>query len=213
MTLVIQLSMSANGRRRLHEVTGTPTQKLGMVTIGSVAVQSALFVETTAELFARVFRELKPRTPVPSVRVEFCQFANANSFIRIENGALEIRLSDVLDHAPAQVIEALAHILISKLYRKPIPRAHNHRYRLYLNRKDVRQKLHQIRRQRGRKLMSDPAGQFYDLEEIFENINVQYFGGMMSRPDLGWSLRPSRTTLGHYDPSHHAIILSKRRCN
>jgi hypothetical protein len=31
----------------------------------------------------------------------------------------------------------------------------------------------------------------------------------MARPELGWSVRPSRITLGHYDPSHHAIILSR----
>jgi hypothetical protein len=31
---------------------------------------------------------------------------------------------------------------------------------------------------------------------------------MMARPDLGWTVRSSRTTLGHYDPSHHAIVLS-----
>jgi hypothetical protein len=30
----------------------------------------------------------------------------------------------------------------------------------------------------------------------------------MPRPRLGWSLRPSRTTLGHYDPSHNTIVLS-----
>jgi hypothetical protein len=31
----------------------------------------------------------------------------------------------------------------------------------------------------------------------------------MARPLLGWSRRPSRVTLGHYDPSHNAIILSR----
>jgi hypothetical protein len=31
----------------------------------------------------------------------------------------------------------------------------------------------------------------------------------MARPLLGWSRRPSRTTLGHYDPSHNAIVISK----
>lgn len=31
----------------------------------------------------------------------------------------------------------------------------------------------------------------------------------MARPALGWSKRTSRTTLGHYDPSHHAIVLSR----
>ncbi len=31
----------------------------------------------------------------------------------------------------------------------------------------------------------------------------------MARPELGWSLRPSRQTLGHYDPAHNTIVLSK----
>jgi hypothetical protein len=31
----------------------------------------------------------------------------------------------------------------------------------------------------------------------------------MAQPLLGWSRRPSRATLGHYDPSHNAIILSR----
>jgi hypothetical protein len=31
----------------------------------------------------------------------------------------------------------------------------------------------------------------------------------MARPLLGWSRQPSRVMLGHYDPSHNAIILSR----
>ena len=30
-------------------------------------LQSSLFFETAAEIYARVFRELKPRTPVPEL--------------------------------------------------------------------------------------------------------------------------------------------------
>jgi predicted metal-dependent hydrolase len=69
--------------------------------------------------------------------------------------------------------------------------------------------LQRIRRERGRKHKSSAKGSTYDLEEIFEDLNLRLFGGMMSRPELGWSLHPSRSTLGHYDPSHHAIVLSK----
>jgi predicted metal-dependent hydrolase len=46
------------------------------------------------------------------------------------------------------------------------------------------------------------------LRQIFDELNVSFFGGMMAEPRLGWSLRASRTTLGHYDPSHNAIVLS-----
>ena len=30
----------------------------------------------------------------------------------------------------------------------------------------------------------------------------------MAQPALGWGIRTSRTTLGHYDASHNAIVLS-----
>lgn len=178
------------------------------MTYAAHSLASALFFETPEEMYARVFRHLKPRTPVPSIRVDFCEFANANSFIRLENGSIEVRITDVLKDAPPPVTEALAFILLSKLYRKPVPRAFSHRYRLYLNRRDVRQELQRIRRERGRKHINGARGRCYDLSEIFEELNLKFFGGLMARPDIGWSKRPSRTTLGHYDPSHHAIVLS-----
>ncbi|HEV2448639.1 MAG TPA: M48 family peptidase, partial [Candidatus Sulfopaludibacter sp.] len=76
-------------------------------------LQSALFFETPQELFARVFSEWKPRTPPPAVRVQFCKFANANSFVRWDESGLEVRITDVLEGAPAPILEALANILIS----------------------------------------------------------------------------------------------------
>jgi hypothetical protein len=174
-----------------------------------MAVESILFFETPEQIYARVFRELKPRTPLPAITVEFCAFANANSQIRLENSRLHVRITDILESAPAPILEALAMILLSKLYRRPVPRHFAHRYRLYMNRRDVRHHLQRLRQERGRKYVSGGRGDTYDLEEIFEAINLRYFHGLMARPELGWSRRPSRTMLGHYDPSHHVIILSK----
>lgn len=172
-------------------------------------LQSSLFFETPEEIYARVFRELKPRTALPEVGVEFCRFANADSFIRLENGRIHVRMSDLLAGAPAPVLEALAHILLGKLYRKPIPRVYSYRYRLYLNRRDVRRQAHLVRQIRGRKFLSGPHGEVHNLEEIFERLNQQYFDGLLGRPQLGWSRGASRSMLGHFDPSHNAIIVSR----
>jgi len=172
-------------------------------------VQSSLFFETPEEIYARVFRELKPRTPVPALRVEFCKFANADSSIRLEKGSLRVRISDLLASAPAPVMEALAHILLGKLYRKPVARLYHHRYRLYLNRRDVRRQADLVRQIRGRKFVSGPQGTVYNLEEIFERLNRQFFDGLLGMPRLGWSRGASRSMLGHFDPSHNAIILSR----
>jgi hypothetical protein len=171
--------------------------------------QSSLFFETPEEIYGRVFRELKPRTPVPELHVEFCRFANADSFIKLENGCLRVRISDLLAAAPAPVMEALAYILLGKLYRKPVARLYNHRYRLYLNRRDMRRQAHLVRQIRGRKFVSGPKGEVYDLEEIFQRLNQRFFDGLLGMPRLGWSRGTSRSMLGHFDPSHNAIIISR----
>jgi hypothetical protein len=156
-----------------------------------------------------VFQELRPRTPLPQIGVTFHRFANANSFIKWAEGRLEVRLPDLLAGAPAPVHEALAYILMHKLLRKPVPAVYNDRYRRFLNRADMRRSLHLVRQIRGRKFVSGPQGEVYNLEEIFEELNREYFFGLMARPLLGWSKRVSRTMLGHFDPSHNAIILSR----
>ncbi|MFB3825395.1 MAG: SprT-like domain-containing protein [Bryobacteraceae bacterium] len=172
-------------------------------------LQSSLFFETPEQIYGRVFRLVRPRTAVPRIRVEFCRFANADSFIRLEDGLLHVRISDLLEGAPAPVQEALAYILIAKLFRRPIPRVYNYRYRLYLNRRDVRRQAHLVRQIRGRKFLSSPRGAHFDLDEIFEKLNAEYFEGMLGRPAMSWSRRVSRSMLGHFDPSHNAIIISR----
>ena len=62
-------------------------------------LQSAIFFETPEEIFTRVFTELRPRTTLPSVRLRFCKFANANSSARWDENGLEFRITDVLERA------------------------------------------------------------------------------------------------------------------
>jgi len=162
-----------------------------------------------ASLYSRIFRELRPRTPLPAIRVQFRRYASANAQVRLENGTLLVRIADTLEGAPESVHEALAEILLAKLLRKPVPAHSNDRYRRYLNRRDIRDSLDLVRQIRGRKRMEHPTGAHYNLEEMFEELNHRYFWGLMARPQLGWSPYASRTMLGHYDPSHNAIVLSR----
>jgi hypothetical protein len=178
-------------------------------TVWENASRGESLLETVEQIYERVFRSLKPRTPVPRITVRFRKYANANSRIRFASGHLQADISDLLEGAPVSVHEALASILIAKLFRKlPDPGAVT-RYRRYLNHAEVRRMLHLVKQQRGRKLFLPPAGRVFDLVEIFEELNLEYFHGLLARPELGWSLRASRTTLGHYDPSHNVIVLSR----
>jgi hypothetical protein len=173
------------------------------------SVESAVLFEPPTTICARIFRELKPRTPLPEIRFEFRPFANARSTVELRDGVLSLQVADILQSAPAPVLESLVHILLAKLFRRPVPRQFSHRYRLWMNRKDVRRAFEQTQQARGHKRMDSPAGEHYDLVELFESINFQFFHGLLARPDLGWSRTPSKVRLGHYDPSHHAIVLSR----
>mgnify|MGYP001050157490 FL=1 len=180
-----------------------------MLSLSDMQVERAPTQEAARRICARVFAQLRPRTHVPPIDVEFCRFANPNSYVHLKQGRLQLRLTDMLEGGPAPILEALLFILLGKLFRKPIPSLYARRYRAYFNRREVRRDVDLLRQLRGRKFVSDPRGAHYDLEVVFEDLNVRFFHGLMARPRLGWSRGRSRTMLGHYDPAHNAIIISK----
>jgi hypothetical protein len=69
--------------------------------------------------------------------------------------------------------------------------------------------MHLVRQTRGRKFISGPQGQVHDLAPIFDDLNQRYFGGLMASPQLGWSRTRNKRLLGHFDPCHNAIIISR----
>ena len=165
--------------------------------------------ERLLPIFQESYRELRPRAPIPELQVKFYAFANINNTIRLREGKLLVRISDLLEGAPEPILRALAHILLAKLYRKPIEREHSTRYRRYVSSHDITQKAHLMRQRRGRKRIESPKGRVYDLEEIFEKLNARFFYGLLARPQMTWSRSDARNMLGHYDPAHNAIVVSK----
>jgi hypothetical protein len=165
--------------------------------------------DSIVTIFLDTFRELHPATPPPPMSVRFFPFANVNNTIRLREGRLLVRLSDLLEGAPEQVLRAIAHILIAKMYRKAIEPALSSCYRKYILSSVVRKKAHLIRQLRGRKQLGSAQGSYYDLDSIFESLNLRFFGGMQARPKMSWSQRRARNLLGHYDPAHNAIIVSR----
>ena len=165
--------------------------------------------ERLTEVFQQTHRELRPRSPVPELEIEFFSFANINNTIRLREGRLLVRLSDLLEGAPEPVIQAIAHILLAKMYRKPIDRSHAARYRRYVSSHHMTAKAHLVRQVRGRKRIASPQGRVYDLDAMFEELNFRFFHGLLARPQMTWSSEDARNRLGHYDPAHNAIVISR----
>ena len=165
--------------------------------------------EGLLEIFQETYRELRPVSSVPELKIEFFAFANVNNTIRLRNGRLLVRLSDLLEGAPDAVLHAIAHILLAKMYRQPIDRGHAARYRKYVAGHDIVRKTHLVRQVRGRKRLREARGHSYDLDTIFEELNTRFFHGLLARPRMSWSQSKTRRILGHYDPAHNAIIISR----
>ncbi len=141
--------------------------------------------------------------------IRFRRFTSLNTTIRLRGGEVRVHLSDLLEGAPEPVLRAIAHILIGKLYRKPLDAVHVRRYRRFSLSESVVRQMESIRQTRGRKRLLGPKGRFYDLDEVFEAINQRFFFGLLGRPVLTWSAQESRRSLGHYDPAHNTIVVSR----
>ncbi len=146
---------------------------------------------------------------MPQFRVEFHPFAGLRSTIRLHADAAEVRISDLLAQAPPLVFEALAEILLAQIFRRRASREARECYAAYISSPALRGRIDEARRRRGFKRLLPPQGQFFDLAEIFERLNRRYFRNRISPPRLGWSVKRSRSVLGHYDAAHHTISISR----
>ena len=160
-------------------------------------------------LFQEEYRAIRPRAPIPPIHVRFYRFTSLNTTIRLREGQLKVHLSDLLEGAPDTVLRAIAHILLAKLYRKPLNPTHNLRYRRFASSESVLRQTERIRQTRGRKKISTAKGDYYDLDEVFETLNHRFFYGLLGRPLLTWSEHKARRLLGHYDAAHNTIMISR----
>ncbi|MFL6414080.1 MAG: SprT-like domain-containing protein [Bryobacteraceae bacterium] len=172
-------------------------------------MQTAIFFESLEEIYGRIYRSMNPRANLQEVSVRFRRYANANSRIRLDRDKLAVDISDVLREAPAPIQEALAILLVSKLLRKRPDPMFVAQYQRYVNTSKVQDALQTAKRERGRKVVRSASGEFFDLNELFIDLNKRYFNDKLRKPTLGWSLRRSRSTLGHYDPAHDAVVVSR----
>ena len=168
------------------------------------------FLEHLKSIFSTAHRELRPRTPLPEIKVEFFPFAGLNHTARLNEGRLTVRVSDIFTEAPPEVYHSLALILLARLYRKKVDSSHHNTYRSFILQSDIQERARAIRSLRSRaRAARGSRGRHVDLEELFDALNHRYFRGSLDKPRLSWSARKSRFVLGRYDVTHHTIFISR----
>jgi predicted metal-dependent hydrolase len=173
----------------------------------SVSVSPAAALESA---FRRVHRQLKPRTTLPTIQTEFFPSAGANHSATLEEGVLNVRVSDLFHDATPDIFETLATILLSKLYKKKIDPEYNRKYRRYTMSEPMLERSRHVRSERGRRTRTTGSGgRHYDLAPLFEDINAQYFESSLRKPELSWTGRKTRSVMGRYDFDQDVIFVSK----
>jgi hypothetical protein len=164
-------------------------------------------------VFSDAFRQLERgrrfRPDISDIEVKFYPYAGLQHTIRVRAGRVYVRLSDLFQAAPPEVIRALAFLLVARLLSRKAPRDQERIYRAFAFSPQLLRASDIARRQRGRKVFSSAHGRVYNLEKIFARLNRRYFDGEVEKPVLTWSQRRARSILGHHDAAHDTITISK----
>lgn len=128
--------------------------------------------------------------------------------IRKQRGRWVIRISDHCRKAPRPVLEAIIQILACKILRRRPPQAAMEIYEGFRQTPEIEAAVRARRLERGRKRISSSNGVYHSLQDIFGELNAQYFNEQLEVSRIGWGPHPSWGRLGHYDSTHRTITVS-----
>jgi len=161
-------------------------------------------------IFKTAHCELRPRTPIPEIQIEFFPFAGLNHTARLHKNRLLIRVSDIFTDAPADIYRSLALILLGKLYRKKVDGSYHREYRTFILSEPIQERARIIRNNRCRLTRTRGSqGRHVDLDSIFGRLNAAYFRNALIKPRLSWSAKKTRYVLGRFDITHNTIFISR----
>src|SRR5580692_12150045 len=119
-------------------------------------------------LCQRVFTRLGCEGRPPRFRVEFYKYSSLVLTIRRREEVVYVRFSDLLRRAPRAVLEGAAALLLARVYRRKAPRTLVEPYLEYARSDRTRTRMNRMRRGRVRLAATNPQGQHFDLERLFD---------------------------------------------
>ncbi|MFH1742548.1 MAG: hypothetical protein ABIH23_26385 [bacterium] len=159
---------------------------------------------------AREVCSMYPKSPRGPYRVSFYGYNSLKSTIRQQKSGVAIRVSHLLLDAPKEVLGGVLHTLLARFHGRPVPKERCKAYDEFCRRPEIEDRMHRLRKMRGRKILVGTKGEVRDLDDAFKRINETYFAGRIPKPTLTWSPGASRRTMGYYDNEFNTIVISSR---
>jgi hypothetical protein len=117
---------------------------------------------------------------------------------RARGGEFSVVVNDVFEDAPDEVFEGLAEVVLAKSARSGGARRVGRAFWDHVDTKEVRERMERHYLQRQRSFVPEPEGQHWDLDDLFDEVNEEFFKGELKRPMLAWSRRPITTRWGWF---------------
>lgn len=155
------------------------------------------------------FKQVNKQLSGGRMSVSFYPYAELRHTWRHRGGALTLRVSDYLDHAPDDVIEAFAWYLLCRAYRKDCPDGMAEKYLGFARSRELWVPKKDTYIARARFLSFRPRGDARDLRPVFDYVNGCYFDGKLLLPDLAWAKESPSARLGFYFQALNLLAVNK----
>ena len=158
-------------------------------------------VDATAEdleaMLRAAARRVGCRLP-PRVEAAFRPMADAYFRTNVRPGALRVVVNDAFERAPRAALEGLCEVVVVKSSGKGSGREVGAAFWEWVERPAVKELMEGNYLARQRSFAAVPRGTVYDLGELFDEVNAEFFGSRLERPLLAWSTRPLTHKWGYY---------------
>lgn len=166
-------------------------------------------LEQIKNFYDEAFSIFDSKRKLPEIEVRFYPYIGINHTIRVRDGKIFVRIAEICREMPLDAQKGLAFILVAKLLQKNVPFEARKVYSNFIKTQEIQTQARENKKTRGRKIITSAKGEIYDLNAIFEFLNVMYFQTLIPKPVLSWSTQKTYRILGHHDSAHETIIISK----
>jgi hypothetical protein len=161
-------------------------------------------------IFIKVFLKWNPSASPPKIEIRYYPYSTLTHTIRFRQNIIKVRINQLFKRAPSAVLEAIAHILFSRLYQHRTPPEALDRYHRYVEGNQQRFRSLLQARSSTAPSLAPARGHHFNLHYLFERMNRLYFRSGLVTPTLGWSRRAGHTKLGEFQTLRNAIIINCR---
>ncbi len=188
----------------LTDLTTTTRKIYGWMKFLSDDDYLKLHIKTIKKLQSLVEKTLKSQpSDISEIQVSLTNYNGLYKYKKTSQKKIELQLSEGFIQAETKILQEIINIVLwGKNYKaQQMIRQFGltEKYREIILELDMITEIE----------VEKSQGDYYDLEQLFHQVNQQCFKGEMSKPRLTWNKILTYRKLGHYEPIRDRVVISR----